>query len=129
MYGPIESHSLQLAAIGFKCAAPDLSPDAKRNNLPVLRGSRIGHAKDVEIGEVGRKNSRTIMQSLKGNDQDQNAFVFEPSIGMFKKYSFHAAIRDGTDFGVVRWIEIKKREGLWLGDRVKCITLDRLDPF
>ncbi len=73
------------------------------------------------------QDAGTVTQSLEWNYQNENALHRQPAVGMFQEHGLHTAISNGTDLGVIRRIQVKKREGLWTRNSVEGIALDGID--
>ena len=123
----IEANARELPLIVLNGRASDIAPHAEDRNLPVLDRIGIGHAKDVQAGEVGTQDAGAVVQPLERDHQNQNAFHSQPAVGMFQEHSLHAPIRNGADLGVIRRIQIQQRERFGPRNGVEGIALDGLD--
>ncbi len=77
-------------------------------DLPEAHGFLVGHAEDIERGEVRTQQSSTVHQPLEGNDHRQHAIHSQPAISVIEKQPLHAVIRNLTNFGIVGRIQIEQ---------------------
>ena len=120
---------MELTLVVLNRRASDLVANAEDGNLPVLDRIGIGHAKDFQAGEMRTQDAGAVVQPLKWDHQNQNAFHSQPAVSMFQKHSLHAPIPDGADLGVIRRIEVQQGERFGLRNGVECVPLDGLDAF
>ena len=101
---------MELTLVVLNRRASDLAANAEDSNLPVLDGIGVGHAKDLQRGEVGTQDTGAVVQPLKWDHQNQNAFHSQPAVRVFEEHSLHTPIRNAADLGVIRRIEVQERE-------------------
>jgi hypothetical protein len=71
----------------------------------------------------------TLLQPLERDHQNQNAFHHQPAVRMFEKHGLHAAIGNGAYLGVIRRIQVKKRERFSFRNGVERVALNGLNTF
>jgi hypothetical protein len=76
---------VELPLIILNGRASDLAANAKDGNLPVLDRIGIGHAKDSKRGEVGPQDTSAVVQPLKWDHQNQNAFDSQLAVSVFEE--------------------------------------------
>jgi hypothetical protein len=118
-----------MALVRINGRAAYVRAHAEHGDLPEAHGFLVGHAEDIERGEVRTQQACAVHQPLEGNDHRQHAIHCEPAIGVIEKQPLHAVVRHLANLGVVGRIQIEQRKGLRLGDGVEGIALNGLDAF
>jgi hypothetical protein len=126
---PIEADALDLTFIAVNRRTSDIAANTEDGNLPVPDRIGIGHTKDIQAGEMRTQDAGAVVQPLKWDHQNQNAFHSQPTVGVFEKRSLHASIRNAADLGVIRRIEVQKGKRFGLRNGVERVALDGLDAF
>jgi hypothetical protein len=118
-----------MALVRINGRAAYVRTHAEYGDLPEAHGFLVGHAEDIERGEVRTQQACAVHQPLEGNDHRQHAIHCQPAIGVIEKQPLHAVVRNLANLGVVGRIQIEQRKGLRLGDGVEGIALNGLDAF
>ena len=79
----------------------------RRNSLKVVRNpSRTIRAVNPDITEMRRENLTTLRQSLRGNDQHQDAGWLEPAIRVAQERLLGATTVSRPEGPIIGWIQI-----------------------
>ena len=104
----VEANALQQALIRVNGRAAYVRTHAEYGDLPEAHGFLVGHAEDIERGEVRTQQACAVHQPLEGNDHRQHAIHCQPAIGVIEKQPLHAVVRHLANFGVVGRIQIEQ---------------------
>jgi len=80
---------------------PDVTTHAEHHNLPEADRFSVCQAKDANPGEIRTQDAATVAQLLEGDNEDQNAVLYQPVMRVFEKQPFQAPIVGQIDLRVV----------------------------
>src|SRR5579862_215302 len=105
---------------------PSAAAYSEHNHLLVADALRLAQAVKTSVSELRRQRLAALANAFPGNDQDENAAGFEPTIGVRQENRLHALDTAITNAPVIRWIEVQQRKGFSRAMYIQAVRLHNL---
>jgi hypothetical protein len=88
----VRTNVLKLPSCILDSYSPHIAANTKHRDLPEADRFIVGHAENIELGEVRTQDPSALVEALERDDQHQHSLHHQPAECVFQEQALHAVV-------------------------------------